>query len=76
VLNGVVYLAGGRRSGVASDRILRFDPARHRMLPAGHLPAPVFDAASGTAAGVGYLAGGIGAQGTSVDSVITLSENP
>ena len=37
---------------------------------------PVFDAAAGSVAGVGYLAGGIGAQGTSVDSVVSLSENP
>jgi Kelch motif protein len=76
VLNGVIYLVGGRRNGVASDRILRFDPSRHAVVPAGRLPAPLFDAAAGTAAGVGYLAGGIGAQGTSVDSVVTLSENP
>jgi hypothetical protein len=76
VLNGVIYLAGGRRNNAASDRILRFDPSRHVVMPAGRLPAPVYDAAAGTAAGVGYLAGGIGAQGTSVDSVVTLSENP
>jgi len=76
VLNGVIYLAGGRRNGAASDRILRFDPSRHAVVPAGRLPSPVFDAASGTVAGVGYLAGGIGAQGTSVDSVVSLSEIP
>jgi N-acetylneuraminic acid mutarotase len=76
VLNGVIYLLGGRRNGVASDRILRFDPSRHTVVPAGRLPAPVFDAATGTAFGVGYLAGGIGPQGTSVDSVVRLSENP
>jgi hypothetical protein len=76
VLNGFIYLLGGRRNSAASDRILRFDPSRHVMSPAGRLPAPVYDAAAGTAAGVGYLAGGIGAQGTSVDSVVTLSENP
>ncbi len=76
VLNGVIYLVGGRRNGTASDRILRFDPSRHAVVPAGRLPSPVFDAASGTVAGVGYLAGGIGAQGTSVDSVVSLSEIP
>jgi hypothetical protein len=75
-LNGVIYLLGGRRNGEASDRILRFDPARHAVVPAGRLPAPVFDAAAGIASGIGYLAGGIGAQGTSVNSVVTLSENP
>jgi hypothetical protein len=76
VLNGVIYLVGGRRNGEASDRILRFDPSRRAVVPAGRLPAPVFDATAGTASGVGYLAGGIGARGTSVDSVVTLSENP
>jgi hypothetical protein len=76
VLNGIIYLVGGRRNGAASDRILRFDPSRNTVVPAGRLPSPVFDAASGTVAGVGYLAGGIGAQGTSVDSVVSLSEIP
>lgn len=76
VLNGVIYLLGGRRNGVASDRILRFDPSRGAVVPAGRLPAPVFDAAAGTALGVAYLAGGIGEQGTSVSSVVTLSQNP
>jgi hypothetical protein len=36
----------------------------------------VFDAAAATVSGVGYLVGGIGAQGTSVDSIVKLSENP
>ena len=76
LLNGVIYLLGGRRNGVASDRILRFDPSRRAVVPAGRLPAPVFDAAAGTALGVAYLAGGIGARGTSVDSVMKLSQNP
>lgn len=76
VLNGTIYLAGGQRSGRASDRILRFDPSHRLVRRAGHLPTPIFDAASGTVGGVGYIAGGIGAAGTSVDSVVTLSESP
>jgi hypothetical protein len=76
VLNGTIYLAGGRRNGGASDRILRFDLARGRVRGDGHLPRPVFDAASTTYAGAGYLIGGIGAAGTSVDSLIALSEIP
>jgi N-acetylneuraminic acid mutarotase len=76
VLNGTVFLAGGRRSGSASDQILRFEPSQGRVLRAGRLPAPIFDAASGTLAGVGYLAGGIGDVGSSVDSVMKLSEVP
>jgi hypothetical protein len=76
VLNGVIYVLGGRRNGVASDRILRFDSSQHSLAPAGRLPAPVFDAAAGTVSGVGFLAGGIGEQGTSVDSIVQLSESP
>jgi hypothetical protein len=76
VLNGGIFVLGGRRSGTASSRIFRFDPSRRAVLPAGRLPEPVFDAAAGAAAGIGYLAGGIGARGTSVDSVVTVSENP
>jgi N-acetylneuraminic acid mutarotase len=76
VLNGFIYLLGGRRNDAASDQILRFDPARGTVLSAGRLPSPVFDGAAATASGVGYLVGGIGAQGTSVDSVVKLSGNP
>jgi hypothetical protein len=76
VLNGTIYLAGGRRSGGASDRILRFDPSHRLIRRAGHLPEPIFDAASGTLANVGYLVGGIDAAGTSVASVMSLSESP
>ncbi len=76
VLDGAIYLVGGRRKGVASDQVLRFDPSGRRLAPAGHLPAPVFDAAAGTVGSVGYLAGGIGAQETSVDSILRLSEIP
>src|SRR5947208_16190445 len=35
VLNGSIFLAGGRRAGSASDRILRFDPGRGTVRPAG-----------------------------------------
>jgi hypothetical protein len=76
VLGGTIFLAGGRRSGSASDQILRFEPSQARVLRAGRLPAPIYDAASGTLDGVGYLAGGIGAAGSSVDSVMNLSEVP
>ena len=72
VLNGSIYLLGGRRNGAASDRILRFDPSGNIAVRAGRLPAPVFDAAAGTVSGVGYLVGGIGAAGTSVDSIIVV----
>lgn len=72
VLNGAIYLLGGRRQGAASAEILRFDPSRGTAVRAGRLPAPVFDAAAGVAGGVGYLAGGIGAAGTSVDTIFAI----
>jgi hypothetical protein len=72
VLNGGIYVLGGRRSGVASDQILHFDPVRRTVAPAGKLPVPVFDAAAATAAGVTYMAGGIGPAGTSIDSVVSI----
>ena len=75
VLGGNLYILGGRRNGEASDRILRFDASRRAVVPEGRLPEPVFDAAAGIAAGVGYLAGGIGAQGTSVDSIVALRQS-
>jgi hypothetical protein len=76
VLDGTIYLLGGRRNGAASDQILRFDPARGVAVRAGHLASPVFDGAAGTVSGAGYLVGGVGAQGTSVDTIMKLSENP
>jgi hypothetical protein len=71
-LDGAIFLLGGRRNGAASAQILRFDPSQGVAVRAGRLPAPVFDAAAGVVGGVGYLAGGIGAAGTSVDSVVAV----
>ena len=63
---------GGRKAGAASDQILRFDPARNIGLPAGRLPVPVYDGAAAAYRGGVYLIGGVGARGTSLDSVIAL----
>jgi hypothetical protein len=65
-------MLGGRRNGVASAQILRFDPANDDTSRAGRLPSPVFDAAAGVSSGVGYLVGGIDAAGTSVDLIVAL----
>ena len=35
-------------------------------------PSPVFDAAAAVSSGVGYLVGGLGAAGTSVDSIVAV----
>jgi hypothetical protein len=72
VFRGTAFLLGGRRGGVASDQILRFDPSRGAGVRAGRLPWAVFDAAAGVANRVGYLVGGIGAGGASMASVIAV----
>lgn len=72
LLDGVIYLLGGRVRGAASDRIYRFDPERNRVLPAGRLPGPIRDAAATSYFGRAYLAGGLGRGGTPLDSVIAL----
>ncbi|MFL5906800.1 MAG: Kelch repeat-containing protein [Solirubrobacterales bacterium] len=71
-LDGGIYLLGGRRIGAASDRILRFDPTRNLALPAGRLPAPVFDGAARTFGTHAYLVGGLGRNGSALDTVISL----
>ena len=75
-IGGAIYLLGGRVRGSASDKILRFNPGRGseagRMVPAGRLPEAVYDGAAGTFQGRGYLFGGIGSSGTSLDTVIEL----
>ena len=71
-LDGTIYLLGGRVNGAASDRILRFDPSRNVVVPAGRLPEPVFDGAAGTFGGRGYLLGGLGASDAPLSSVIEL----
>jgi hypothetical protein len=72
VLNGWVYILGGRRKDAASAQILRFDPATGHTSRAGRLPSPLFDAAAGISSDVGYLVGGIDARGTSVASVVAV----
>jgi len=42
------------------------------MVPGGHLPEPVYDGAAGTIAGHGFLVGGIGSDGSTLDSIFTV----
>jgi N-acetylneuraminic acid mutarotase len=58
VLDGQIFVLGGRSGTVPSAAILRLDQATGALIPAGHLPAAVSDAGSVVAAGVGYLVGG------------------
>jgi hypothetical protein len=72
LLRGGVYLIGGRRLGRASDLILRFEPSRNVVVPAGRLPVPVFDGAARTFGTEVFLVGGIGANDTSLNTIISL----
>ena len=71
-IDRTIYLLGGRRRGVASDRILRFDPNRNLGIAAGRLPAPVFDGAARTFGADAYLIGGLGRNDSPLDTVIAL----
>ena len=71
-LRGGLYLIGGRRLGTASDLILRFEPTRNVAVPAGRLPVPVFDGAARTFGTEAWLVGGIGRNGTTLNTIISV----
>jgi hypothetical protein len=58
VLDGQIFVLGGRSGTVPSAAIWRLDPASGVLTLAGHLPGPVSDAGSVVVGGVGYLVGG------------------
>jgi hypothetical protein len=58
VLDGHIFVIGGRSGTVPSAAIWRLEPTTGTLAPAGQLPAPVSDAGSVTVGGVGYLVGG------------------
>jgi hypothetical protein len=58
VLDGQIFVLGGRTGSGPSALIWRLNPASGALSPAGHLPGPVSDAGSVTVGGVGYLVGG------------------
>ena len=72
MIDGAIYVLGGRVGGTATDRILRFHADRRIASPAGRLPQATYDGAAGTYKGRAYLIGGLGSGGTPLDSVITL----
>src|SRR2546427_477005 len=75
-LAGGTSLGGGRRGGGAGCPVPRLAPPRPGGPPRGRPPAPLVGGAFGTRSGRGFLAGRHGRRGTSVDSVVKLSENP
>ena len=58
VLDGRLFIAGGRHAGRAVDSILAFDPATGAVTPAGHLPRALSDAAAVVVGGNAWLVGG------------------
>lgn len=58
ILDGQIFVLGGRSGTVPSAAILRLDPASGAVVPAGRLPEAVSDAGSVVVDGVGYLVGG------------------
>ena len=58
VLDGEIFVLGGRSGTVPSAAIWRLDPASGTLAMAGQLPGPVSDAGSVVVGGVGYLVGG------------------
>jgi hypothetical protein len=58
VLDGQIFVLGGRSGSVPSAAIFRLDPTTGVLAPAGNLPGPESDAGSVVVDGVGYLVGG------------------
>jgi hypothetical protein len=72
VLEGRIYILGGRFDGRTSDRIMRFEPGPERTRRVGRLPAPVQNAAAGVVAGAAYLVGGLSPAETPLSSIVML----
>jgi hypothetical protein len=58
ILDGQIFVLGGRSGSVPSAAIFRLDAASGALAPAGQLPGAVSDAGSVVVDGVGYLVGG------------------
>jgi hypothetical protein len=73
VLDGQIFVLGGRSGTVASAAIFRLDPTTGVLTPAGHLPGPVSDAGSVVVDGVGYLVGGeVAGPAEPLDTIVAL----
>jgi hypothetical protein len=73
VLDGQIFVLGGRSGTVPSAAIFRLDPSSGALVLAGHLPDPVSDAGAVVVGGVGYLVGGeITGPAEPLDTVVAL----
>jgi len=76
VLGGSIYVLGGEANGVATSKVWRFDPGSHKLSPAPPLPRPVADGAAVSDGEAAYLVGGTGADGETLDTVVSLRLRP
>ena len=77
VLDGQMFVLGGRSGTVPSAAILRLDQASGTLDPAGQLPEALSDAGSVVAGGVGYLVGGeVAGPDQPLDTVVALRPSP
>jgi YVTN family beta-propeller protein len=71
---GLVIAGGSLENGTASDAVLEYLPATHRVIRIGRLPAPTTHAAAATLGGIAYVIGGRGAVVGSVTTRIVSVE--
>ena len=73
VLDGQIFVLGGRSGTVPSAAIFRLNPASGALTQAGHLPQPLSDAGAVVVGGVGYLVGGeVAGPAQPLDTVVAL----
>jgi N-acetylneuraminic acid mutarotase len=73
ILDGRIFVVGGRSGTVPSAAIWYLDPDTGTLALAGHLPRPVSDAGSVAVGGAGYLVGGeVTGPAEPLDTVVVL----
>jgi hypothetical protein len=73
IVDGQIFVVGGRAGTIPSAAIWRLDPATGSLARAGQLPGPVSDAGSVVIGGVGYLVGGeLSGPANPLDTVVAL----
>jgi hypothetical protein len=77
ILDGQIFVLGGRSGTVPSAAIWRLDPSSGAVAVAGQLPEPVSDAGSVVVGGLGYLVGGeLTGPSQPLDTVVVLRPSP
>ena len=71
VLNGRIYLAGGRRAGTALKDLVTWDPATGKVATAGSLPVAFSDGYAVTIGSRAFLVGGETSQ--VLDTIVALA---